>query len=89
MGFLYYIRCVQIEKCYKNLLKFLSSYGAIVASFAFVTLSLGKHALTAMRCLWLRNLPASGLLYISELIEEHSRTSKVWGQRGIYVRLLF
>jgi hypothetical protein len=41
---------------------------AIVAAFAFVTLSL-----------------ASGLLYISELIEEHSRPAKVIGQRGIYV----
>ena len=28
---------------------------------------------------------ASGLLWISELIEEHSRVAKVWGQRGIYV----
>ncbi|EIW82074.1 hypothetical protein CONPUDRAFT_54408 [Coniophora puteana RWD-64-598 SS2] len=27
---------------------------------------------------------ASGLLYVSELIEEHSRTAKVIGQRGIY-----
>ncbi|KII94920.1 hypothetical protein PLICRDRAFT_128261 [Plicaturopsis crispa FD-325 SS-3] len=44
------------------------SYAAVVAAFAFITLSL-----------------ASGLLYVSELIEEHSRTSKVVGQRGIYV----
>ncbi|KAG6916702.1 hypothetical protein DXG01_005651 [Tephrocybe rancida] len=27
---------------------------------------------------------ASGLLYVSELIEEHSRVAKVYGQRGIY-----
>ncbi|KNZ77157.1 Protein SVP26, partial [Termitomyces sp. J132] len=27
---------------------------------------------------------ASGLLYVSELIEEHSRAAKVYGQRGIY-----
>lgn len=31
---------------------------------------------------------ASGLLYISELIEEHSRLAKVIGQRGIYVRVV-
>ncbi|KAJ6598833.1 transmembrane adaptor Erv26-domain-containing protein [Mycena vulgaris] len=31
---------------------------------------------------------ASGLLYVSELIEEHSRLAKVIGQRGIYVILL-
>ena len=31
---------------------------------------------------------ASGLLYVSELIEEHSRLAKVVGQRGIYVRVL-
>ena len=30
-------------------------------------------------------LPASGLLYVSELIEEHSRPAKQIGQRGIYV----
>ncbi|KXN89552.1 Protein SVP26 [Leucoagaricus sp. SymC.cos] len=30
---------------------------------------------------------ASGLLYVSELIEEHSRLAKQIGQRGIYVRL--
>ncbi|TFK43681.1 phosphatidylinositol phosphate phosphatase [Crucibulum laeve] len=47
------------------------SYGAVLAAFAFVTLSL-----------------ASGLLYVSELIEEHSRTAKVIGQRGIYVIIL-
>jgi len=27
---------------------------------------------------------ASGLLYVSELIEEHSRAAKLYGQRGIY-----
>ncbi|KAG6833957.1 hypothetical protein H0H87_007968 [Tephrocybe sp. NHM501043] len=43
------------------------SYAAVLAAFAFVTLSL-----------------ASGLLYVSELIEEHSRAAKVYGQRGIY-----
>ncbi|TEB30084.1 DUF396-domain-containing protein [Coprinellus micaceus] len=43
------------------------SYLAIVAAFAFVTLSL-----------------ASGLLYVSELIEEHSRLAKTIGQRSIY-----
>ncbi|KAF7352600.1 DUF396-domain-containing protein [Mycena venus] len=29
---------------------------------------------------------ASGLLYVSELIEEHTRLAKIIGQRGIYVR---
>jgi hypothetical protein len=32
--------------------------------------------------------PASGLLYVSELIEEHSRLAKIIGQRGTYVREL-
>ncbi|KAG1755483.1 transmembrane adaptor Erv26-domain-containing protein [Suillus lakei] len=49
-----------------SLLHYLS-YIAIVAAFAFMTLSL-----------------ASGLLYISELIEEHSRLAKIIGQRGTY-----
>lgn len=31
-------------------------------------------------------IPASGLLYVSELIEEHSRLALQVGQRGIYVR---
>lgn len=31
---------------------------------------------------------ASGLLWLSELIEEHSRTAKSLGQRGIYVRVI-
>ncbi|KAJ7498696.1 transmembrane adaptor Erv26-domain-containing protein [Mycena latifolia] len=31
---------------------------------------------------------ASGLLYVSELIEEHSRLAKIIGQRGIYAILL-
>ncbi|KAF5333271.1 hypothetical protein D9611_002571 [Ephemerocybe angulata] len=43
------------------------SYLAILAAFAFVTLSL-----------------ASGLLYVSELIEEHARLAKTIGQRSIY-----
>ncbi|KAF8076612.1 transmembrane adaptor Erv26-domain-containing protein [Lyophyllum atratum] len=42
------------------------SYVAVIAAFAFVTLSL-----------------ASGLLYVSELIEEYSKSAKVYGQRGI------
>lgn len=46
------------------------SYLAILAAFAFVTLSL-----------------ASGLLYVSELIEEHSRLAKSIGQKGIYAIL--
>jgi len=31
---------------------------------------------------------ASGLLWLSELIEEHSRTAKVIGQRGIYIVII-
>lgn len=33
----------------------------------------------------LTNKKASGLLYVSELIEEHSRLAKIIGQRSIYV----
>ncbi|KAF8897750.1 transmembrane adaptor Erv26-domain-containing protein [Infundibulicybe gibba] len=47
------------------------SYAAVLAAFAFVTLSL-----------------ASGLLYVSELIEEHSRIAKTIGQRGIQAIIL-
>ncbi|KAH7911559.1 transmembrane adaptor Erv26-domain-containing protein [Hygrophoropsis aurantiaca] len=47
------------------------SYAAILAGFAFMTLSL-----------------ASGLLYISEMIEEHSRLAKTIGQRGIYAIMI-
>ncbi|KAJ3993535.1 DUF396-domain-containing protein [Lentinula boryana] len=54
------------------LLRVLSSYVAIVVTFAFITLSI-----------------ASGLLYISELIEEHSQFAKLVGQRGTYVIILF
>ncbi|KAJ4479337.1 transmembrane adaptor Erv26, partial [Lentinula aciculospora] len=32
---------------------------------------------------------ASGLLYISELIEEHSQLAKLVGQRGTYIIILF
>lgn len=34
--------------------------------------------------LFLIFLAASGLLYISELIEEHAKAAKYYGQRGIY-----
>jgi hypothetical protein len=34
------------------------------------------------------HLAASGLLWLSEIIEEHSRTSKLVGIRSTYVRLL-
>lgn len=37
---------------------------------------------------WHSNL-ASSLLFISELIEEHSRIAKVVGQRGVYVSVIF
>lgn len=37
---------------------------------------------------FLPRAPASGLLYVSELIEEHSRLAKIIGQRGTYVREL-
>ena len=35
----------------------------------------------------LLNVTASGLLYASELIEEHSRLAKVMGQRSVYVSI--
>ncbi|KAF8812290.1 DUF396-domain-containing protein [Phlegmacium glaucopus] len=47
------------------------SYFAMLAAFAFMTLSL-----------------ASGLLYASELIEEHSRLAKTLGQRSVYIIIL-
>ncbi len=56
----------------------------------FVTLSLGEfHDLYGRCARAYRELTpvASGLLWISELIEEHSRTSKSVGQRCIYVGL--
>lgn len=37
---------------------------------------------------WDLALAASGLLWLSEIIEEHSRTSKTIGVRGTYVRPL-
>lgn len=63
-----------------SLLHVLSYVGAVTA-FLFVTLSLGTS--------WVypRSLTdtASGLLWIAELIEEHSRVAKTVGQRAIYV----
>lgn len=38
---------------------------------------------TALR--WSDQIQASGLLYVSELIEEHSRLAKLIGQRGTHV----
>lgn len=57
--------------CIEMGLLYYISYVAVVAAFAFVTLSL-----------------ASGLLYVSELIEEHSRLAKIVGQRGLYCVIL-
>ncbi len=62
-----------------SLLHLLSYLGSITA-FLFVTLSLGE--------LWVepRKLTAaSGLLWIAELIEEHSRYARIVGVRAIYV----
>lgn len=59
----------------------------MIAAFAFVTLSLGSFCVPPMEK-WLLmslNITASGLLYASELIEEHSRLAKVIGQRSVYV----
>lgn len=46
-------------------------------------------------CFWLQSLReslltlvASGLLWLAELIEEHSRYAKTIGMRGIYVSFL-
>jgi hypothetical protein len=61
------------------------SYGAIVAAFAFVVLSLGG-LYNGDTCINSDFMLASGLLWISELIEENTRTAKVVGKRSIYVR---
>lgn len=42
------------------------------------------HAPSTTFC-WSDQIQASGLLYISELIEEYSRLAKLIGQRGTYV----
>lgn len=60
------------------------SYVAALAAFVFVTLSLGRYTVFVLYSS--DRLQASGLLYISELIEEHSRPAKLIGQRGTYVR---
>lgn len=75
--------------CRGGLLTISCSYAGAMAAFIFVTLSLGK---CLVRCeVRDSNVPriASGLLWLSELIEEHSRAAKSFGQRGIYVRVIF
>lgn len=69
------------------------SYAGAIATFLFVTLSLGEYARQRARLAPLTRLDptaahraASGLLWLAELIEEHSKTAKTVGIRAIYVR---
>lgn len=39
-----------------------------------------------LACVAVDHATASGLLWLSELIEEYSKLAKVLGKRGIYVR---
>jgi synaptojanin len=64
------------------------SYVAAAVTFMFVTLSFGEldpnnSILVAIEL----KKTASGLLWLSELIEEHSRIAKTVGKKGIYVCL--
>jgi len=68
------------------------SYVAGLAAFLFVTLSLGA---SHQKRNWLPNVlsashtwmtTASGLLWLSELIEEHTKLAKILGKKCIYVR---
>jgi Transmembrane adaptor Erv26 len=61
----------------------------MLAAFAFMTLSLGSCfciPLWENGWVYMVYMTASGLLYASELIEEHSRLAKMIGQRSVYVR---
>lgn len=66
-------------------------YAAAATALLFVILSLGTpgHPPLPLHCgtaTFLLNLnAASGLLWLSEIIEEHSRTSKLVGVRATYV----
>ena len=66
-----------------------SSYAGAMAAFIFVTLSLGMYSTVYALHDTDAVCAASGLLWLSELIEEHSRMAKSIGQRGIYVRILY
>jgi hypothetical protein len=61
----------------------LLSYLGGLAGFLFVTLSLGKSP--AATVVSEAHPTASGLLWIAELIEEHSKHAKTIGMRAIYV----
>ena len=65
-----------------------SSYAGAMAAFIFVTLSLGMYTILCMPHGTDSVCAASGLLWLSELIEEHSRMAKSIGQRGIYVSII-
>lgn len=65
-----------------------TSFAAAVAAFLFVTLSLGTLAcISSDVVISTTTLTASGLLWLSELIEEHSKLAKVVGKRCILVSL--
>ena len=77
-----------IPKTDSGTLHAIISFVAAVGAFLFVTLSLGALAYIFFRCVCIDDdLTASGLLWLSELIEEHSKFAKVVGKRCIYVRL--
>ena len=69
-------------------LLYVLSYVAALVAFVFITLSLGmSYSLYS----WeqrshLHPCLASGLLWVAEMIEEHSRMAKIIGQRAIWVR---
>lgn len=64
-------------------------YVAAVAALLFVTLSLGECSMRGSFIVWLNthDILASGLLWLSEIIEEHSRLAKYLGMRAVYVRV--
>jgi synaptojanin len=64
------------------------SYVAAAATFMFVTLSFGELGPNTTNLFATEpETTASGLLWLSELIEEHSRIAKTVGKKGIYVCL--
>lgn len=67
----------------------LLSYGAGLAAFIFVTLSLGECSVASSRMAVVLNRAstASGLLWLAEIIEENSKIAKSAGIKLIYVRL--
>lgn len=89
MTLLYYFRYTVPSLLARNIKpSLLNSYGGAAAAFVFITLSLGKQKSSPVEESFTNRITASGLLWLSEVIEEHSRSAKVIGQRGIYVSVL-